>query len=191
MQTSMPPKRIPRHTVFCLGKGNYKEFCGRHVAWEQLYMLLFPAVGYENYQVWQEKKLRLELFPILCSFLAVRTRRSESFLCDREGMEVMKQKKSRSAESSTSFGQGKLTFQLSRQDQLHVEEVTYQCNGYMNCHHSLFPHPTSEMLGSILPTAEESKKDALFSPATSSTPHLQSQNCLQVAWCRKTSSTNG
>lgn len=93
MQTSMPPKSIPRHTVFCLGKGNYKEFCGRHVAWEQLYMLLFPTVGYENYQVWQEKKLRLELFPILCSFLAVRTRRSESFLCDREGMEVMKQKK--------------------------------------------------------------------------------------------------
>lgn len=49
MQTSMPQKSIPRHTAFCMEKGNYKEFCGQHEYWKQFYMLLFPAVGYENY----------------------------------------------------------------------------------------------------------------------------------------------
>lgn len=42
----------------------------------------------------EEKTLWLELLPLLCSFLALETGRSESALCGREEMEVMKHKKS-------------------------------------------------------------------------------------------------
>lgn len=46
----------------------------------------------------EKKTLWLKLFALLCPFLALKTGRNESPLCGREGMEVLKQKKSQSVE---------------------------------------------------------------------------------------------
>lgn len=131
----------------------------------------------------QKKKLWLELFPLLCTFLAMRTGRSESFLWDSEGWNWWNIKRVRVKNPLLPWNKGNLLSSCVSQDQLYVEEVANRCNGYMSCHHSLFFHPTSDMLSSILSTTEESRKDTLFfcyiPTSSSAVPELHAGNLVQ------------